>query len=232
MKKIYIIAAIAAVMAGISLFNFLNTLKNESRVNFENVVVANADIQAHTVITAEMLLVKQIPVEGIHPQAAKKASDVVGLVSPEMLLMDEQIMTPKLKKIGENTGGLSYTVPENMRAVTVAVDEVSGVAGFIRSGDKVDILGVIMNDVDGKSVQTSTMLLQNISVLAVGKTLAGGESDKKETTYTSVTLLVSPEDSVKLNLVTTTGAMRIILRGPTDSKLNNISPKTFNNLNN
>jgi len=230
MKKIYLIAVIASVLAGVSLFNFLITVKKESKVNFEEIIVANTDIEAHTVITPEMLTTKQIPAEGIHQYAAKQQSEVVGLVSTEKILKDEEILVPKLKKIGENNNGLSYAITENMRAVTVAVDEISGVAGFITPGDKVDILGVVMAGSQESQVQTSTIILQNIKVLAVGKNLSTAEGETLA--YTSVTLLTTPEQAVKLNLVTATGSMRMILRGPTDNEIKYTPPITSNNISN
>ncbi len=230
MKKIYLIAIIASVLAGVSLFNFLLTVKKESKINFEDIVVANIDIEAHTEITAEMLTIKQLPSEGIHPYAAKKASEIVGLVSTEKTLKAEQILIPKLKKIGENNSGMSYAITNNMRAVTIAVDEISGVAGFITPGDRVDILGVIMTGGQDAQEQTSTMFLQNISVLAVGKKLASKEGEAPA--YTSVTLLVSPEDAVKVNLVAATGSLRMVLRGATDNEIKYAPPVTSNNISN
>ena len=198
--------------------------------------MANVDIDEHTVITADMLAAAHIPKEGIHKSSARESSEVVGLVTTERILKGEQILTPKLKKIGENEGGLSYAIPENMRAVTVAVDEITGVAGFISPGDRVDILGVVTSG--EASEQTSIMFLQNIEVVAVGKTLRSstslgkgdGEEDKKED-YSSVTLLLSPDDAVRLNLLTATGAMRMILRNPTDQNINNTVPRNSYNIN-
>lgn len=241
MKRIYIIAIIASILAGISLFNYLLMVKKEARVDFEDVVIATADIEERSVITAEMVTTKQVPKDGIHPQAAISVNQAVGMISPEKIYKDEQILLPKLKKIGEKTGGqLSYNVPENMRAITVAVDEISGISGFINTGDHVDILGVITAKNGQENQQTSTMFLQNILVLAVGKSLnstsaeASKDKDSKDakSAYTSVTLLTTPNDAVRLNLLTTTGAMRIILRGPTDQATTSVEPKTSNNVSN
>lgn len=242
MKRIYIIAIVSAVLAGITLFNFLNMVKKEAKVHFDTVIVTATDVEANTIITADMLTTKQVPTEGIHGQAVREANDAIGKIATEKLYRDEQILLPRLKKMGEKTGGmLSYTIPNNMRAITVAVDEISGIAGFIKPGDRVDILGVLTVQNGDKSEQTSTMFLQNIEVLAIGKTLNASanttdEKDKGEnsgdnasSSYASVTLLTTPEDAVRLNLLTATGAMRIILRGPTDEEITTISPKNANN---
>ena len=111
---------------------------------------------------------------------------------------------------------LSANIPENMRAVTVPVNAVSGVAGFIFPSDVVDVY--LTRQIPGEGAsnddQMTTVLLQNIQVLAVDR--RSSENATEPTVSDTATLLVSPFDAQKLTLATRLGGLSLALRNVED----------------
>ena len=142
MKKIVLFALIAALCAGALLYFYLDKLEQqkEVKIEYENVVVAVVNIPAYTPITTDMVTIRQVPLGTAHPLAARTLEEVVGYVTESETLEGEQLLPPKLKQLGQTESGLSYIIPEGMRAVTIPVDEVTGVAGFLQRGDYVDVI--------------------------------------------------------------------------------------------
>ncbi len=142
MKKIVLFALIAALCAGALLYFYLGNLEQqkEVKIEYENVIVATTNIPAYTPITTDMVTIRQVPLGTAHPLAARTLEEVVGYVTESETLEGEQLLPPKLKQLGQTESGLSYIIPEGMRAVTIPVDEVTGVAGFLQRGDYVDVI--------------------------------------------------------------------------------------------
>ena len=145
MKKVVVFALIAALCAGALLYFYLGKLEQqkEVKVEYESVVVAAVSIPAYTPITAEMVTISTVPLGTSHPLAAHTLDEVIGYVTESDIIAGEQVLPVKLKQMGETDSGLSYIIPEGMRAVTIAVDEIAGVAGFLQRGDYVDVIGYI-----------------------------------------------------------------------------------------
>ncbi|MGD8728144.1 MAG: Flp pilus assembly protein CpaB, partial [Gemmatimonadota bacterium] len=112
-------------------------------------------------------------------------------------------------------GGLSITIPEGMRAVSVEVDQVIGVAGFVLPGTRVDVLVTIMPGTDRRQM-TTRIILQNVRALAADQRYQ--QDIEGEPQYvTVVTLLVTPEDAESLTLAATEGRIQLALRNTLDS---------------
>ncbi len=124
------------------------------------------------------------------------------------LILDEKL-APK-----EAGGGLSVAIPQGTRAISVRVDDVIAVAGFVVPGTMVDVL-VTGNTTGGDSVTRT--ILQDLRVLAVGQK---SETDRegKPQTYTVVTLLVNPEEAEKVTMASTEGKIHLALRNTIDTK--------------
>jgi pilus assembly protein CpaB len=103
-----------------------------------------------------------------------------------------------------------------MRAISVKVNEVIGVAGFVVPGTRVDVMVVLRKAQDSMS----RLVLNNITVLASGTRYdqAKAQSDAQPIPTTVVTLLVTPDDAEKLALATTEGQIALVLRNPLDSE--------------
>ena len=102
-----------------------------------------------------------------------------------------------------------------MRAVSVRVNEVIGVAGFVVPGTRVDVL--LTGNPTGATDQQTSTVLENVAVIATGQKLEKNTAGEPQLTPV-ITLLVSPDDAQKLTLATTQGKIQLSLRNPLDTK--------------
>jgi pilus assembly protein CpaB len=120
------------------------------------------------------------------------------------------------KLAGENAGsGMPSLIPPGMRAISVRVNEVIGVAGFVVPGTRVDVL--LTGNPSGAPEQQTTTVLENVAVIATGQKLERNTVGEPLVTPV-ITLLVSPDDAQKLTLATTQGKIQLALRNPLDTK--------------
>lgn len=129
-------------------------------------------------------------------------------------LILESKLAPK-----EAGAGLSATIPEGMRALSVAVNEVIGVAGFVIPGTMVDVLvtGRLVGTNHGGNDNITRTILENVRVLAAGQKIEVDREGKPQTVPV-ITLLVSPDDAGKLAMASTEGKIQLALRNTIDSK--------------
>jgi pilus assembly protein CpaB len=175
----------------------------------------------------------------------RQIEEVVGYVTESDIIAGEEIFAVKLKQFGETNSGMAYIVPEGMRAVTIAVDEVSGIAGFLQPGDYVDVLSYTTATVqvvkteqapDGtqqttqtaQSVSTTVVAAQNVRIVATGVSLTSTSNVSAEGTpqigYNSVTLLLTPEDAMRVMQGSKSGVIALILRASGDHVQNTEEP--------
>ncbi len=181
MKKVVVFALIAAICAGALLYFYLGKLEQqkEVKVEYETVVVAAVSISAYTPITTEMVTLSQVPLGTSHPLAAHALEEVIGYVTESDIIAGEQVLPVKLKQLGETDSGMSYIIPEGMRAVTIAVDEITGVAGFLQRGDYVDVISYITTSyVPTPETQNQAEATQTDQAALAGATDQTGESDQ------------------------------------------------------
>ncbi|MDO4582328.1 MAG: Flp pilus assembly protein CpaB [Bacillota bacterium] len=224
MKKVYILAAIAALITGALLYFYLQSLNAQTEVPTADIVIATTDIAPYTRISAEMLGVKTVEQGTQHPQSLTDPREAIGLVSSGMLVAGEALLSSKLKSIGESQDGLSLLVPDGMRAISVAVDGVSGIAGFLRQNDRVDVLVTIelpYTKDDGAEAfeMTTTLVAGNIRVLATGRDIADTLTEEGDPAgYELVTLLVTPQQAADVAFAMQEGRMTLVLRSVTDDQ--------------
>src|SRR5262249_14139014 len=135
-----------------------------------------------------------------------------GLVLP--VIQNEPILPMKLA--AKDAGaGLPPAIPPGLRAVSVRVNEVIGVAGYVLPGTHVDVVATV-SPTDQHPDTTTKVILTNVQVLAAG-TKIDRETDKnKPIPVTVVTLLVNPEESERLTLAASEGKIQLALRNPLD----------------
>ena len=216
MKKIRLVALLAAVVTALGLFFFLNSLNKPVTVAKKTVIVAASNISQNTTISSNMVKKVSLPSEAVLSGAVTDESQVIGKVVKTNLVAGEQVIASQLTTAGEvGSTTLAYAVKAGDRAITVGVDDVSGLDGMIKPGNAVDIIAQNKVAQGTTTVPGATLLLQNITVLAVDQVLTkDGVAQGK--TYKTVTLDVTPNQAVQLSYYVSTGTIRMILRSPLD----------------
>ncbi|MGB9921067.1 MAG: Flp pilus assembly protein CpaB, partial [Moorellales bacterium] len=217
---------VIAFAAAISVYWYLQGLKQTYRESghFRSVVVAAQRIPPRTRITAEMVAVKDLPARYLDANTVTELEAVVGKVSRTEILPGEILRRERLAGEEDLAEGLALQVPSGLRAVTVAVNEVSGLAGLLRPGDKVDVLSTFerRDTAGGQGLPVTALIVQNVKVLSVDQALDSSEEaakGKKQIPYRNVTLLVSPAQAQYLTLGSEKGSIRLLLRSPSDEEV-------------
>jgi pilus assembly protein CpaB len=153
------------------------------------------------------------------PGSFSKVDAVAGRVAQFPIAKDQPILSSYLAAVGAGVG-LTAKIPSGMRAVSVRSDEVVGVSGFLLPGTHVDVLLTYRSD---KSPDPRTVtVLQDVVVLAAGQQIRPDPEGKPSSVPNNVvTFLLKPEDSEKLVLATTLGAIHFVLRNGADSEQEN-----------
>lgn len=167
------------------------------------VVVAVMDIPSGTTIEEKFLTTKLLEKSWISDKQFSDVKDVIGKISATNIYPDEIIVSQRVSLPGEGST-LAALIPEDKRAVTIRVNDVIGVAGFLLPGNKVDILNTVNS-------YTSTVL-KDIKVLAVDQTAK--TKDNKPIIVRAVTLEVSPREAEKLMSAMSRGSIQLALRNP------------------
>lgn len=184
-----------------------------------NVVVAKTEIPLGEKITAEQLALAQIPNGSAPDGVFRKMADVVGRVAITPIGVRETITNMKLAP--EGTGaGLSAVIPEGYRAMTVKVDDIVGVSGFVMPGSYVDVVAVIVpvNQTSASQGPISKIVLQNIKVLASGARIDSPDNQREPTSVNAVTLQVTPEQAEKLVLAANESKLQLVMRNYSDQE--------------
>ncbi len=216
-KRIIILAIITGLLTAILTISYINSSKNQIPASMKTteVVIATVNIEANVAITSDMVIIKELPVSSVHNNSIRSINDVVGQITSEKVIAGEQIVKDRLA-IGQTDTSVSFTIPENMRAISIPVNETTGVAGYISVGDKIDIM--IEDVIAGKSITTTK--LQNIVVLQKGQNPADNfelQGTNKGLTA-SLTILVTPAQAEVIGYALNIGSpMAVSLRNPVDN---------------
>lgn len=219
-NKRLLIALLAAVafglIAAVSVSRYLANAQAYTK-NLSNVVIAKVEIPVGTRIVAEQLSVAQFP-RSVAPDGTFATIDdkIVGRVAVTRISPREPVTENRLAPVG-SAGGLSSVIPEGYRAMTVKVDDVVGVSGFILPGTLVDIVVTIIPPDEGKQREKiSKIVLQNIKVLASGQNIDKPKNEKETDRVKAVTLQVTPEQAEKLALASSEGKLQLVMRNSVD----------------
>lgn len=211
-KGLFGIAVVLSAVLAAMIYYYLSTPRAG-----QTVIVAKTDILPKTVITESMVKETSIPKEYIQPNTIQDKTKVVGGIAKDKITAGEQITARRLVLSGK-PAGFTGIIPKDKRAMTVAVTEVTGVAGFTKAGDYVDVI-VTIDQQQAKSEPASQIILQNIPVLAANRVLeednnSGVADDVKKNApkMNTVTLAVTPTEAVHLALGDEKGKIRLVLR--------------------
>jgi pilus assembly protein CpaB len=206
-----LMAAVVGLVASYSVYSYVNMKVAGSVKPTGPVVVASNEIAPGTAISTAQVKVMAWPRELIPAKATTSINAVQGRVVLLPIAKGEPVLLSKLAPEGSGSG-LGSMLDETKRAFTVRVDDVSGVAGFIKPGDHVDVLAQMPTQ-DAKEF-FSKAILQNIVVLTAGITSeeTSDKKDKRPVPVTTVTLELSLEQAEILNLASNQGKIRLALR--------------------
>lgn len=177
------------------------------------VLVATSDLDLGQAITAQMLQPIAWPA-GTQPEGSfNDASKLEGRVVRTSIYKGEPVLEPKLAPEGTKAG-LDSIIKKGHRAITVKVNEVVGVAGFLAPGSHVDLL---VNIKDDRDTAISRVVLERIMVLAVAQEARRPEETKARV-VNAVTLEVTPEQAEKIDLARNVGTLSLMLRNQVDTQ--------------
>jgi len=216
---------LALVLAGAAVLVAARWMGGQSGASNRKVVVALVDIHVGVKITPEMLRLIDWPASELPPGATSDEKVLVGRITRALVSVGEPVLDSHLAPVGA-TGGLSSIVSDGMRAMTVRVNDVVGVAGFALPGNFVDIL---VNTDDsarggGGGQAISKIVLERILVLAVAQ--ESSRDDNKPKVVNAVTLELSPDQVEKLDLARSVGQLSLVLRNQVDPAPVNTSGAT------
>lgn len=212
-----ILGGVAAYLVNAQLQEKLSTATaSEQVIQTRPVVVAKTNLEVGMRVSDVMLKVAQWPAETAPETAFKTIDEAVGK-EPRVVLQEmvegEVVLKHKLSMEGAR-GGLTPRIPPDMRAITISVNEIRGVAGFVLPGDHVDLMLTSTFQKKAKKLTTRT-LMQNALVLGVAQEASQKKDDPR--VVKSVTLLVTPKQSKKLILAQAIGTLTLVLRNESDT---------------
>ena len=217
-SRIFAVLALAILAGGGLAYGTYNFMQNQpvKTVNTptQAVVVAAADLQLGAELKKEDVTVVQFPAGKTPDGTFAKPEEVLGRGVIVPIVKNEPILKAKLAS-KEAGSGLPPVIPEGMRAVSVRVNEVVGVAGYVLPGNRVDVLATA-SPTDQHSDTTSKVVLSNVQVLTAGTRMEQGQDQSKPVQVTVVTLLVYPDQAERLALASTEGKIQLALRNPLD----------------
>lgn len=212
----------ALVLAGITTFAIYSWMQKQKQAPTQKVTqevlhpVAAAAIDLHwgVKLSPEMLDVIYLPEKSLPTGHFTSIEEIKGRVLKTSVVINEPILESKLAPEGSKAG-LYGVIEDEKRAMSVKVDQVIGVAGFIYPGSHVDVL-VTMNQSGGGKGPISKIVLQGIPVLAAGTQMEVKEGESVPVKV--VTLEVTPKQAEKLAMAATKGKIRLALRRAGDNK--------------
>jgi pilus assembly protein CpaB len=209
----FVALALGAIVS-YSVYRTLQTKTGGDAVPGVEVVVAANDIAVGAKVGESDVKTVRYTAADLPANAFHLKTSVVGRGAILPIARGEFFLPNKLA--GENAGaGMPSLIPPGMRAISVRVNEVIGVAGFVVPGTRVDVL--LTGNPSGAPEQQTTTVLENVAVIATGQKLERNTAGEPQVTPV-ITLLVSPDDAQKLTLATTQGKIQLALRNPLDTK--------------
>lgn len=226
-RKYWLIALVFGLLVAALFYRYLYDMKTAyTPKDLVPVVKAKENIPKDTVISTNALFIEKIPAQYVHPDAVRDMTAVAGKVTTSNIAAGEQVLNQKMLGASDEEKRLAYTVPQNKRAMSVAVDSVSGVSGNVQRGDIVDVVAVVDVKTAGEAdtITYSLLVVQNVTVLATGENTSTSAEKKTQDKAATVTLAVSVEEAQRLAMATEKGAIRLLLRSPVDKGTTTLPP--------
>lgn len=240
-KKLLALCGLAAILVFLIIYFILSSVFSDKKEEkpaaaaMVPVIEASRDIEPQTVITEDMVKAVEVSSNMVPSGALTDKNAVVGKKAGTTIFSGDMITA---RKLSQKAGGFVGLIPDGMRAVSFSVNDVTGVSGFAKPGDKVDIL--LVTSREGMDRITSKILLKDVLILAVnkssgtpqpqpqktdkdGKNLPDGGAPRQSSSNTSsigtpsvVTVALTPYDAAKLIASTQIGQLQMLLRPTND----------------
>lgn len=212
------IALVLGILASVFIYRQIARLEAIKPAPASQLVVSAERLPLGTKLEPSQLRVIAWPGGTVIPGMFTRVEDVVGrsLLSP--LAENEPVLESKLAPRGAGPN-ISAAIPDGMRAITIPVTEVVGVAGFVVPGSAVDVV-VTASTPDYKGGSVTKTVLEDVTVLAVGQQVQADKEGKATAPYQVVTVLVTPEEADKVAMANSVGQNRLqlVLRNTIDTK--------------
>jgi pilus assembly protein CpaB len=218
-SRTWLLLALALASGGLAAFLALRYLREQARpllnqrASVGQAVLATRDIPLGAIVIERDVRLVDWPGDALPPGFIGKAEDVIGRGVITPVRQNEPFLETKLAPKGAG-GGLPIIINEGMRGLTMRVNEVSGVAGFVTPNTRVDVL-LTMEDRAGGEPSTR-IIMQDMRVLAAGQSLQPDKEGKPQPVPV-VTFLVSPEQAETLALASGQGSIQLALRNQLDT---------------
>jgi pilus assembly protein CpaB len=220
--RIFVVLALAVTAGSVFAFATYRYVQglptgSASTIPTRPVVIAVANLSLGAALRAEDMRTIDWPAEAVPEGAFAKVEDLVGIGVIQPIVQNEAILPAKLAS-KEAGSGLPPAIPPGYRALSVRVNEVIGVAGYVLPGTHVDVVATV-NPTNQQPDITSKVILTNVQVLAAGTKIERDVNDNKPVQVTVVTLLVNPVEAERLTLASTEGKIQLALRNPLDQAM-------------
>jgi pilus assembly protein CpaB len=221
MARIRVFAVLALALAAGGTFaygtyQFMQATPTSAPVAIQTqpVIVAAADLDLGAELRREDLRIIQWPAEAVPSGSFQTPDELVGRGLVQTVVQNEPFLPAKVAS-KEAGAGLPPVIPEGFRALSVRVNDVVGVAGYVLPGTRVDVLATV-NPTQRPEDVISKVVLNNVQVLTSGTKIERDEKDNKPVSVSVVTLLVDPDQAERLTLASTEGKIQLALRNPLD----------------
>lgn len=184
------------------------------------VVGTKEPIPARTRVTEQQLALKQVPKTILTGSEFAAVKDVAGQITDVRLEPGEVVL--KSRVVPEGKGSMAYKVPQGMRAITIRIDELSGVAGNANVGDLVDLILVLQQSKPDRPFASARLIYEGVQVLGKGPATGTVDGNAKGAPaepqkLSSLTLAMKPEHAVEVALAEQMGLIKVMLR-PAENK--------------
>ena len=220
----FAVVAVLALGLGLVVYGIL-TAQKKPEVQNRSVVISAVRIPLHAHITPAMLTVEQRPADKVDPAALVNASDAIGDIAMAEIPAASPILPAQLTKPAATPAPNPLEVPVGMRAVTISIDQVKGLAGLLQPGDHVDVIAAPPR---GPGEPEAYTIVRDARVLAVGSSVVSAGSSNAAPpgggnappppqagpAPTTATLMVTPAQADLVASADINANLRLALRSP------------------
>ncbi len=204
-------ALIVAAIATFGAYRMLGSLRDQTRVPTQPVVIATKDLPEGVSLDRLALTTRNWPIATVPVGAFSSIDSAVGRVTRIAVFNGEAIVPGRLAPLGAGAG-LEQKIAPGTRAMAVRINDVAGISGLLQPNSRVDVLVTLAEDANNRDTQMAKLFMENMRVLSVGTEVQRDENGKPNNA-TTVTLGVTPREAEQLAVAMNKGSIQLVLRG-------------------